>query len=152
MVATNQMWLLSIWNGAIVAKKRSLRFYFILIKFTFKWPQLTVILDHTDRGLIWLFFLFCFVFEETICLFLWILTQRYVYKFLEREEGGEKERERETSMWERNINWLSPVHATTSDRTRPRYVPWPWIRPVMFWCMGWLSRQLCHPARAITSF
>ena len=26
-------------------------------------------------------------------------------------------RERETSMWERNINWLPPVYTLTRDRT-----------------------------------
>ena len=37
---------------------------------------------------------------------------------LKREEAGEiqKKRERETSMWERNINWLHSVHALTRDQ------------------------------------
>ena len=30
------------------------------------------------------------------------------------------ERERDTSMWERNINWLPPVHAPTMDQTHNR--------------------------------
>ena len=30
-----------------------------------------------------------------------------------REDG----REREILMWERNINWLPPIHALTGDRT-----------------------------------
>ena len=40
--------------------------------------------------------------------FLLILTQGYVYCFLERERKGERG---ETSMQERNIDWLSPIHA-----------------------------------------
>ena len=40
-----------------------------------------------------------------------ILTQRYVYWF-ERE----RKKKRETSMWERNINWLPPVCTPTRDQ------------------------------------
>ena len=36
---------------------------------------------------------------------------------LERKEGGERETERETSMWERNINGLPPLHTLTGDWT-----------------------------------
>ena len=35
-----------------------------------------------------------------------------------RERGREKERETETSMWERNSYQLPPAHAATRDQTR----------------------------------
>ena len=34
-----------------------------------------------------------------------------------RKRKGERMRERETSMWERNINWLPPSFIPTRDRT-----------------------------------
>ena len=52
-----------------------------------------------------------------------ILTQGYVYLFLERQkEWGEREREREreTLMWERSIDQLPPAHAPTEDQTHNR--------------------------------
>ena len=39
--------------------------------------------------------------------------------FREREEGTEKHQyETETSMWERNTDWLPPVSASAGDWTR----------------------------------
>ena len=47
-----------------------------------------------------------------------ILIQGYVSFIDFREKmGTERERERETSMWERNIYWLLPIYALTGDRT-----------------------------------
>ena len=34
----------------------------------------------------------------------------------------------------------------------PRYVPWLGIEPATFWCRGWCSNQLSHPARARAIF
>ena len=65
-------------------------------------------------------------------------------------EGG---RERETLMWERNINHL-PLVMCSSQGSNPqsRYVPWPGIKPATFWCTGRHSNQPCHPARANLTF
>ena len=43
-----------------------------------------------------------------------------------------------------------PDQGLTRDQTcnLGRFVPWPWIKPTTFWCMGWHSNQLGHPARA----
>ena len=45
-------------------------------------------------------------------------SQGYVLIW-EREEGKESERQRgrKTSTWERNLNWLPPVHTLTRDQT-----------------------------------
>ena len=80
---------------------------------------------------------------------------------LEREEGGGWGRERETLVWRRNIDRLTPVCTLTGDHTcnlgvcpdqgsnpRPRCVPWPGSEPSTFCCMGWCSSQLSHPVRA----
>ena len=66
---------------------------------------------------------------------------------LEREEV----RGRETLMWERNIDRLVASHACPDWglNLQPRYVPWLGIEPATFWCMGWCSNQLSHPARVI---
>ena len=59
------------------------------------------------------------------------------------------EREREkTSMSERNIDWLSPIHTPDCRfNPKPRCVPWPGIERAIFWCTGRRSNQLSHPAR-----
>ena len=63
-------------------------------------------------------------------------------------------------MCERNIDWLPlacpqfGAWATTNlcaDREsnlQPRYIPWLGIKLTTFWCTGWSSNQLSHPARA----
>ena len=58
-----------------------------------------------------------------------------------RQWKGERKGVRETSMWERDIDWLPPVDAWTGDHThpdqgldpQPRYVPWPGIEPTTSW-------------------
>ena len=60
----------------------------------------------------------------------------------------ERERERE-----RNIDQLTPINAPTRESNlQPRYVPWPGIKPPDFWCLGRLSNQLSHQARALYVF
>ena len=62
----------------------------------------------------------------------------------------ERERERETSMWERNINWLaSCTHPDRGLNPQPGHVPWLGTEPATFRSMGQCSNQLSHPARAV---
>lgn len=37
---------------------------------------------------------------------------------LERGKGRDRVRERETWVWERNIDWLPPVHSLIRDQSR----------------------------------
>ena len=77
----------------------------------------------------------------------------------------EEERGEETSMWERNIDWLLPVCALTKDWThdpgmwadqesnlQPRYVLWPGIKPTTSWYAGQRSNQVNHLVRALCCF
>ena len=55
--------------------------------------------------------------------------------FLEREEGGEKE----TSMWERNIDQLPPANALAWDQTHNRGMcpnqTWNWTAKLLVYGM-----------------
>ena len=67
---------------------------------------------------------------RVVCkLYFLILTWGYVFHWFERE--------RETSIWNKNINWLSPVCA------------WSGIKQATFWCMGCCSNQLSDLARSV---
>ena len=81
-----------------------------------------------------------------ILLVFYIITWGYVLLILETQEWGGGARERETSIWERNINWLPPRRPDQGWNPQPRYVPWPRIELPTFWCTGWCSNQLSHPA------
>ena len=74
--------------------------------------------------------------------------------FFFREIGGrEIEGEKETSMWERDIkSAASCVRLNRGSNSQPRFVPWPGIEPITFWCTGWCSNQLSLLARAIVLF
>ena len=72
------------------------------------------------------------------CLGIWIeclcrdtLEKNMLIDFTERG----KEREKETSMWEGNIDSLPPVCA------------WPGIEPTTSWCMGQFPNQLSHSSQ-----
>ena len=77
-------------------------------------------------------------------LFLFLILPRgYVDWFLEKEEGRVRHTKREK-------HWLVVSHRHANQRLipQPRYVPWPGIKPITFWCTGWCSNQLSHLARA----
>ena len=64
------------------------------------------------------------------------------FKNLDREDGREKERER-------NINvWLPLVCPNCGPDPQPRHVPWLGIEPVTFWFAGQHSMHWATPARA----
>ena len=74
-----------------------------------------------------------------------IFTQGYVYWFLQREEG--EEREKEKHWYKRNINWLPHIHNLTGDwwNPQPRYVSWPGIE---LWPFGvWYNAPTNWPIR-----
>ena len=51
---------------------------------------------------------------ERVILF-YLILKIFIYLILERGEG--RKRGRETLMWERNISWLSIVHALTGSQS-----------------------------------
>ena len=57
-------------------------------------------------------------------------------------------------IWERerNINWLPPIYTLTRDQTHNPRMSWLGIELASFWCTGWCSNQLSHPARAALLF
>ena len=66
-----------------------------------------------------------------------------IYLFIFREEGKEKERER-------NINvWLPLAHPPLGTWPKPRHGPWPGMDPVTLWFAGLCSVRWATPARAI---
>ena len=70
-----------------------------------------------------------------------------------RERGREGERERETSVQERNILLVAFCMCPNWGlNLPPRYVLWPGIEPTTFWHMGRCFNQLSHPARAVYGF
>ena len=66
----------------------------------------------------WRTFYFIFIFNPhlRIC---------FLIDFRERErERGERQRKKETSMQERNIDWLPPISALTQDPTCNLFGAW----------------------------
>ena len=69
----------------------------------------------------------------------------FIYLFLEKEEGREKEREE-------NINvWLPLAHhpALPGPGLQPRHVPWLGIKPRTLWFTGRRSTHWATPARTL---
>ena len=61
------------------------------------------------------------------CHLSWFTTALLIFKILfiyfERDEKGERKRERETWMYEKNFNQLLLAHTPTGDWPTPRHVP-----------------------------
>ena len=74
------------------------------------------------------------------CIHLFLFVLDFIYLFLEREEGGE--RERETSM----CGWLSHV-PYEGPGSQPRHVPWLGIESATLWFKGRCSIHWATPAR-----
>ena len=70
------------------------------------------------------------------------------YLFLERGEGKEKERERNTVVWERNIYQVSLAHPKRGPGLQPRHVLWPGIELATSQFAGCHSIHWATPARA----
>ena len=68
----------------------------------------------------------------------------FFHCFLEREEGREEEREREISMWGRNVDWLPPIRAHTGDRTHNPGCALTKNQTGNLLVMGRCSNQLSH--------
>ena len=62
-----------------------------------------------------LFLLLCLIQDLTVFCFdlilFWIFYNFYLFIYLRKGKGGRK-RERETLIWERNIDWLPRIHAS----------------------------------------
>ena len=74
----------------------------------------------------------------------------FIYLFIIfRREGKEgRKRVRETSMWERNINWLLPIHTPTGDQTCNS----PGIEPMTFCFVGQCLTSWATLASAVSNF
>ena len=76
-----------------------------------------------------------------IYLFIYYHLKTFFIAFRERMEGREKGRERETWIWETNIDWSPPIHSKTREcrclnwgsNLQPRCVPWLGIQPATSW-------------------
>ena len=105
-------------------------------------------------------FIYSFILLETLCVCVHTcgfffnphLRLCGVCYWFERERDG-GEGGGETSVWERNINRLSPVHTLTGNwaRNLGTFPDWQ-LKPESFLCTGWCSDQLGHPARASCIF
>ena len=71
---------------------------------------------------------------------------------LEREEGGERERERNINVREKHRSVASHVHPNQGSTPQPRFVPWLEIEPSTFWCMGKRSNQLSYTSQGLLLF
>ena len=70
----------------------------------------------------------------------------FIYLFLERREGREKEMERNISVW------LPLTHPHWGPGPQPRHVPWLGIELVILWFAGSHSIHWATPARVAESF
>ena len=78
--------------------------------------------------------------------FFLILIQGYILILERAERVVERERERETLVWERSIYWLSPIHAPTRDQTgNPGMCPHWELDPKPFG-----ARMMLHPTEPPT--
>ena len=50
--------------------------------------------------------------------FILFYLSNFLFIFLERGEGREKERKRNIDVWERNINWFPLIGTSTGDQTQ----------------------------------
>ena len=66
----------------------------------------------------------------------------FIYLFLDRGGGMEKERERSINVW------LPIMHLYWGPDLQPRCVPWLGIEPVTLWFTGWHSIHWATPVRA----
>ena len=71
------------------------------------------------------------------CLF----KKDFVYLFLGRREGREKERESNINMW------LPLTCPLLGPGPQPRHVPWLGIEPATLWFTGWCSIHLSHTSQ-----
>ena len=55
-------------------------------------------------------------------------------------------------MWERNIHQLPPIRSYQGPEPQPRQVPWPGIKPTIFWFTVWRSNHLSHTSQGFTTF
>ena len=104
-------------------------FYFVVCACPLCW----ILIDHRGMGL-FLSSLFCSI-DLCVCSF-----KDFIYLFLDRGEGMEKERER-------NINvWLPVMYPLLGTWLQPRYVPWLGIEPATLWFAGHHSIHWDIPA------
>ena len=88
------------------------------------------------------------VFVDASTSFIYLFKKIFIltwgHFFIAFGERG-RERERETLMWERNIDWLlSWTHPDRGLNLQPGYVPWAAIECANFQSTGWYSNQLSH--------
>ena len=91
------------------------------------------------------FILHTFFFWKYWVSFLF-LKKDFIYLFLERGEGREKERVRHSNVW------LLLAHPHQRPKPQPRHVPWLGIELATLWFSGRHSIHWATPARAIYIF
>ena len=88
----------------------------------------------------------------SLCCFLfYFIFLKILFIFSKRGRKGEREGEKHWCERETLISCL--LHTPNwGPGLQPRHVPWLGIETTTFWCIGWCSNQLSHPARVIVSF
>ena len=66
-----------------------------------------------------------------------LLSMSVSLLFLEREEGREKERERNTDVWEKHQSIASPMCPNWGQGPQPMHVPWLGVEPVTVHLSEW---------------
>ena len=76
----------------------------------------------------------------------------FIYSFLDRGAGREKERERKIGVWENHWSVASCMHLNWGPGPQPKHVPWPGIKLVTFCFVGWLPSNYATQIRAAHMF
>ena len=80
------------------------------------------------------------------------LFKDFIYLFLQRGEGREKERERNNNMREKHRSATSHTCPDQKPNRQPRHIPWLGIEPVTFHFVGQHPTNWATPARAWVFF
>lgn len=73
-----------------------------------------------------------------------------IFKARGREE--KRQREKETSVWRRQIDWLPPAHALAEPGIKPATEPHALDQSQTLLFSGWWSTHWAKPARALSAF
>ena len=82
----------------------------------------------------------------------YLFFKDFIYLFVERREGREKERERNTDTWETHRLVAAHMPSTGAPGTQSRHVPWLGFESATFWFTVQCSISWAPPARVISFY